>query len=95
MSLRIPGNIDGKLVGDLIRSAVLGFVFGSLLFVLSDQTGVVGQALHSLGLHEAAKHLGVKQLALFGIVLGVTVDLVIKLGRRGRHLLSPLFGQEQ
>lgn len=95
MSSSTPGILDGELTSDLIRSAVLGFAFGSILFVLSDQTGMVGYALHGIGLHEAAEHLGVKQLAIFGIFAGVTTDLIVKLFGRGRRLLRPLFGRER
>lgn len=68
-------------------------MFGVVLFVLSDQTGMVARALQGLGLPEVAEHLGSKQLAMFGAVLGVMVDLLVKLFRQGHRLFRPLSGQ--
>jgi hypothetical protein len=91
MSPRKSAETSSTLVDDLIRSAVLGFAFGAVLFMLSHQTGIVGSLLHSLGLPGVGNRLGVKQFVLFGICSGVTLDLVVKLLGRDRRVLPSFF----
>jgi len=82
-------NLSG-LVGDLIRSAVLGMALGSVLFVLADQTSLVDRVLFRLGLPGVGEYLDPKLLVIVGILFGVTVDLLNKLLRRTRRFLVGL-----
>ncbi|WP_103027524.1 hypothetical protein [Salinibacter altiplanensis] len=81
--------IGGLLIEDLVRSAFFGFVFGAVLFVVSDQTGIVQRTLSWMGFLSASRYLGVKELAIFGMGLGVTLGLAGQLFSRGvSHLMS-------
>lgn len=86
-----PNGSSGKLVEGLIRSAVLGLAFGSVLFIVSDQTGLLHHILRSLDLSGMAKYLGPKHLVIVGILLGVGLHGLDRLSARtrrafGKHL---------
>lgn len=85
----ISRNLSG-LLEDLIRSAVLGMAFGSVLFVVADQTGLVDRVLVWLDLPGVGAHLDPKLLVIFGILCGVAVDVFDKLLRRTRRFLGGL-----
>jgi len=59
--------------------------------MLSAQTGIIGSLLQELGFPNVSEHLGVKQLVIFGICLGVTLDLAGKLLNQGRRFLLTSF----
>ncbi|WP_263785648.1 hypothetical protein [Salinibacter grassmerensis] len=75
--------VGGLLIEDLVRSAFFGFVFGAILFVVSDQTGMVQRVLSQMGFVGASRYLGVKELAIFGMGLGVTLGIAGQLLSRG------------
>ncbi len=79
------------LVEDLIRAAVLGLALGSVLFVVSDQTGLIDRVLSWLSLPGIGEDLGPKLLVIAGILFGVTLDLLAKLLRRSRRFLVERF----
>lgn len=76
--------IGGLVVEDLARSAFFGFALGAILFVVSDQTDVIRSTLSKMGFLNAARYLGVKQLVIFGMVLGVGLGLAGRFFSRGR-----------
>lgn len=80
--------VGGLLVEDLVRSAFFGFVFGAVLFVVSDQTGLVQRTLSWMGFISASRYLGVKELAIFGMGLGVALGLAAQLFSRGFAFLA-------
>ncbi|WP_103020295.1 hypothetical protein [Salinibacter altiplanensis] len=85
--------IGGLLIEDLVRSAFFGFVFGAVLFVVSDQTGIVQRTLSWMGFLSASRYLGVKELAIFGMGLGVTLGLAGQLFGRGVSRLMSSWGK--
>ncbi len=85
--------VGGLLVEDLVRSAFFGFVFGAVLFVVSDQTGIVQRALSWMGFISVSKYQGVKELAIFGMGLGVALGLAGQLFSRGVALLVSSSGE--
>lgn len=78
------------LIEEFIRPAVLGFAFGSLLFVISEQTALIDHALHWLNLSEMGKYLGPKQLAIAGVLLGIGLNVLDKLFTRTRRAFGEL-----
>lgn len=72
------------LTEGFIGSAVLGFIFGGLLFVTADQTEIVSNAFLVLGLSENGAHLGVKQCVIPGMALGILLHLCSRLLNRVR-----------
>ena len=73
-----------------IRSAVLGLAFGSVLFVVSDQTALAEPLLRWLNLPGVGNHLGPKQLVIVGVLLGVALDALDQLFPRARRFLGDL-----
>jgi hypothetical protein len=78
------------LLEDLIRSAVLGMAFGSVLFVVADQTSLVDRVLFWFDLPAVGEYLDPKLLVIVGILLGVTLGILNRLLRRTRHFLAEL-----
>jgi hypothetical protein len=83
-----PNGSSGELVEGLIRSAVLGLAFGSVLFVVSDQTGLLNHVLQWLELPGMGKYLGPKHLVIVGILLGVGLHGLDRLSARTRRALG-------
>lgn len=71
-------------VQDLISSAVFGVVLGFTLFVISEQTDLLGYVLRRFDLPALGGRIGVTQFVIFGAGLGVVLDLFGKLFSRRR-----------
>ena len=90
-----PGSVpeDASLPGlaeSFIKSAVLGFAFSSILFVVADQTGLAAPLLRWLHLPGTGGHLGAKQLVLLGVLFGVGLNALDRLVCRARRLFGNL-----
>lgn len=81
---------SAETVEGFIKSAVLGLAFGTVLFMVSDQTGLAVPLLRWLDLPGVGDHLGPKQLVIAGILFGVSLNVLNTLFRRARHLLGDL-----
>ncbi len=68
---------------DLISSAVFGIVLGLTLFLIAEQTNVIGYVLRRFGLPALGGRFGITQFVIFGAGLGVVLDLVGKFFPRG------------
>jgi len=74
----------------VIRAAVLGLAFGSVLFMVSDQTGLAEPLLRWLHLPEIGEHLGAKQLVIVGVLIGVSLNVLNEFFRRARRFFGGL-----